>query len=158
MKVSANTLKWVIRFYPALFFQRIWVIAIAKDFSYAKVRVKQSFLNRNGNGSIFGGSIAAAGDPFFVLLFYQHFVQKGFTLKSWLKSLHINFTKPAFSDLILHFEIKEEEWIEAEKSLNLKGKFVQTFTVRALNNEGEICANIEAEVYLRNLTFNLENK
>jgi acyl-coenzyme A thioesterase PaaI-like protein len=69
MVVSEKTLKWIMRFYPPLLLQRIWVIGFDKGFKGVSVKISKSLLNRNYNGSIFGGTIFAAADPFYPVLF-----------------------------------------------------------------------------------------
>ena len=77
MKVSEKTLKWVMRFYPPFFFQRIWVQRFHPGFTGVDVKISKSLLNRNYNASIFGGTIFAAADPFYALLFDQLFRRRG---------------------------------------------------------------------------------
>ena len=45
MVISENMLKWGMRFYPPLFFQRIWVKKFDKGFSGVHVKIFKSFLN-----------------------------------------------------------------------------------------------------------------
>src|SRR6476659_10348579 len=98
MNVSANTLKWVMRFYPPLFFQRIWVKNFSPDFRSVEVKINKSILNTNYNKSIFGGTIFSATDPFYALLFDQIFRKKGFKTRVWLKSAQIQYLKPGNRD------------------------------------------------------------
>jgi len=153
MKVSANTLKWVLRLYPPLLFQRIWVKSLDPNFCNIVVKINKSTLNKNGNGSIFGGTISAGGDPYFVVLFYQYFSHKGYQLNAWQKSFQANFLNPAYSTLYLHFKIEPEEIQFAEKCLNEQGKYVHIHSVDAIDSQGKICARLQSEVYLRNLDF-----
>jgi len=151
MKVSANTLKWALRFYPPLFFQRIWVLNFGRDFKTAEVKINKSLLNQNYNKTIFGGTIFSATDPFYALLFDQIFRKKGFNIRVWLKSASIQYLKPGHTDLYFKIIISDEDIEEAETALNTIGKFVKTFPMEISNKEGEICALVNNEVYLRNL-------
>jgi hypothetical protein len=151
MKVSANTLKWALRFYPPLFFQRIWVLKFGHDFKSAEVKISKSSLNKNYNKTIFGGTIFSATDPFYALLFDQIFRKKGFKTRVWLKSASIQYLKPGNTDLYFKINVSDEDIKEAEIALNTVGKFVKTFPMEILNKHGEICALVNNEVYLRNL-------
>lgn len=151
MKVSANTLKWALRFYPPLFFQRIWVLKFGHDFKSAEVKISKSLLNKNYNKTIFGGTIFSATDPFYALLFDQIFRKKGFKTRVWLKSASIQYLKPGNTDLYFKITVSDEDIKEAEIALNTVGKFVKTFPMEILNKHGEICAHVNNEVYLRNL-------
>lgn len=153
MKASENTLKWIMRFYPPLFFQRIWVKRFHPDFKGVDVKVSSSLLNRNYNSSIFGGTIFAAADPFYPILFDQIFKKKGYRTQVWLKSGRINYLKPARSTLSFTITLSDEDIEKAEEALKNQGKYVSIFHLVLYNESQEVCAQVESEVYLRNLNF-----
>lgn len=150
MIVSERTLKWALNFYPPLFFQRIWIRRFHKGFRGVDVKIANSFLNRNYNGSIFGGTIYAATDPFFALLFDQLMQRKGYKLRVWLKSGSIQYLKPGHTALYFTLTITDEMIAEAEKALTEYGKFVKAYPIALYNKKGELCATASNEVYLRN--------
>ncbi|HEX7366072.1 MAG TPA: YiiD C-terminal domain-containing protein [Pelobium sp.] len=151
MKVKPNTLKWILRFYPPLFFQRIWVTAFGDDFRWVQVKIKKSFLNINYNKTLFGGTIFSASDPFYAILFDQVLSEKGFKTRVWLKSAHIQYLKPGNSDLSFKISISDDDVKEAEHQLKTEGKFVKTYPIEMFNKEGVLCALVQNEVYVRNL-------
>jgi len=162
MKVSENTLKWAMRFYPPLFFQRVWVKKFHKDFKGIDVKINRSVLNLNYNSSIFGGTIFSATDPFYAILFDQIFQRKGYKTLVWLKSAEIQYIKPARVDLFFTIKIKESDIMLAEKKLLTEGKHVVSFLLDLYDKNGMLCAKVKNEIYLRNLnfnkkTFNLQN-
>ena len=151
MVVSENTLKWAMRFYPPLFFQRIWVKEFEKGFAGVNVKVSKSFLNINYNSSIFGGTIFSASDPFYALLFDQILQRRGFKTRVWLKSASIRYLKPGRTNLYFKISLSEEDIQEAETALRTVGKFVKSYPLDILNSQGELCATVINEVYIRNL-------
>ncbi|KQN38844.1 translation elongation factor P (EF-P) [Pedobacter sp. Leaf41] len=151
MIISQNTLKWVMRFYPPLFFQRIWVQKFENDFRSCTVKLSKSFLNKNYNGSIFGGTIYAATDPFYALLFDQLMQRRGFKVRVWLKSASIQYLKPGRSNLYFTIRVNDEMIAEAEHALKTIGKFVKAYPMEITNKNGELCATVMNEVYIRNL-------
>ncbi len=151
MLVPENTLKWLMRFYPPLFFQRIWVKRFEKDFLGVEVKISHSFLNRNYNRSIFGGTIFAASDPFYAILFDQVLQRRGLKTRVWLKSASIQYLKPGRSDLFFKIELTEADLKEAELALHDAGKFVKTFPMEIFDQNGQLCAKVQNEVYIRNL-------
>jgi len=153
MKVSENTLKWAIRFYPPLFFQRIWVRKFHKGFRGVDVKIGHSLLNRNYNRSIFGGTIFAATDPFYAILFEQILKGKGYKTLTWLKSAEIQYIKPARNDLFFTIKIENNEILAAEKKLISDGKYVNEFTLDVFDRKGQLCARVKNEIYIRNLNF-----
>ena len=153
MVVSEGLLKWIMRFYPPLLFQRIWVVRLEKGFTGVRVKINKSILNRNYNGSIFGGTIFTAADPFYPLLFHQLFTQKGYNVLAWSKSAEVQFLKAGLTDLYFDIKVTQIEIDEAEHILNTIGKYVKSHSIDIYNKNGEICASITNEVYLRNLDF-----
>jgi hypothetical protein len=149
MIVSERTLKWAMCLYPPLLFQRIWIKKFHKGFLGVDVKIANSFLNRNYNGSIFGGSIYAATDPFYAILFDQLMQRRGFKVRVWLKSAAIQYLKPGLTNLYFTVKITEEMIAEAENSLTNTGKFVKAYPMELFNKEGELCATVMNEVYLR---------
>ncbi|KEQ31678.1 translation elongation factor P (EF-P) [Pedobacter antarcticus 4BY] len=151
MIVSENTLKWVMRFYPPLLFQRIWVRKFHAGFRGADIKIAKSILNKNYNGSIFGGTIYAATDPFYALLFDQLLQRKGYKVRVWLKSASIQYVKPGRKSLYFSIHITDEMIVDAIHHLDGPGKFVKAYPMEIKNKEGEICATVMNEVYIRNL-------
>ncbi len=151
MIVSERILKWAMCLYPPLLFQRIWVKKFHQNFKGVDVKISNSFLNRNYNGSIFGGTIYAATDPFFAILFDQLLQRKGFKVRVWLKSGSIQYLKPGLTSLHFTINITDEMIAEAEKTIKANGKFVKTYPIDLFNKHGELCATAINEVYLRQI-------
>jgi len=139
------------RLYPPLFFQRIWVQKFEGDFTSCSVKLSKSFLNKNYNGSIFGGTIYAATDPFYALLFDQLMQRRGFKVRVWLKSASIQYLKPGRGNLYFTIRVTAVMIAEAEEALKTVGKFVKAYPMEITNKEGELCATVMNEVYIRNL-------
>ena len=151
MIISPKTLKWAMRFYPPLFFQRIWIKRFDQEFRGCTVKIARSILNRNYNGSIFGGTIYTATDPFYAILFDQIMQRRGFKVRVWLKSASIQYLKPGRSNLYFTIQITDEMIIDAENALKTNGKFIKAYPMEITNASGEICATVINEVYMRNL-------
>ncbi len=149
--VSENLFKWAIRLYPPLFFQRIWVVKFDEGFRGVEVKIRKSFLNTNYNKSIFGGTIFAASDPFYALLFDQILKRRGLQVRVWLKSADIKYLKPGRSSLYFKIQLSDEAIDEAEHVLRTVGKFVKAYPIEIVNKQGEVCAFVMNEVYIRNL-------
>src|ERR1700741_4788365 len=115
MKISENILKWGMRLYPPLLFQRIWVQRIYKNFRGADVKINKSLFTINFGKAIFGGTIFSAADPFYAMLFGQILMHKNHKVTIWLKSAHIQYIKPARTDLYYSITITEEMIREVEK-------------------------------------------
>jgi len=151
MVVSERTLKWALCLYPPLLFQRIWVKKFHKGFRGADVKISKSLFNINYNGSIFGGTIYGATDPFYAILFDQLLQRQGFKVRVWLKSASIQYLKPGRSNLYFTIIITDEMLNDAITTLNAGDKFVRAYPMEIRNSSGEICATVMNEVYIRNL-------
>lgn len=151
MIVSEKTLKWAMCLYPPLFFQRIWVKKFHPGFRGVDVKINKSLFNKNYNGSIFGGTIYAATDPFYALLFDQLLQREGFKIRVWLKSASIQYLKPGRSAIFFTITITDEMLNDAIEALNTHGKFVKAYPMEIKNKDGEVCATVMNEVYVRNL-------
>lgn len=151
MIISQKTLKWAMRFYPPLFFQRIWVKKFDDNFKTCTVKLSKSLLNKNYNSSIFGGTIYAATDPFYAIMFDQLLQRRGFKVRVWLKSASIQYLKPGRSTLYFTLNVSDEMLADAEQALSTVGKFIKAYPIEIKNTKGEICATVMNEIYIRNL-------
>ncbi len=151
MKISEKALTWVMRLYPPLLFQRIWVRSFEPGFSGVDVVIVKSFMNKNYNKSIFGGTIFTATDPFYAILFDQVLQRRGLKCRVWLKSAQINYLKPGRTNLSFRIQLSESTIKEAEEVLHTYGKFVKSFPIDLYDTNGVLCASVQNEVYIRNL-------
>ncbi len=151
MIVSERILKWALCFYPPLLFQRIWVRRFHKDFRGVDVKINKSIVNRNYNGSIYGGTIYSATDPFYALVFDQLLQRRGFKCRVWLKSAAIQYLKPGHSDLYFTIVVTDEMLDDATQALKVDGKFVKAYPMSLYDKKGNLCVTVSNEVYIRNL-------
>ena len=151
MLVSETVLKWAMRLYPPLLFQGIWTQKFEKGFTGARVKICNSILNRNYNGSLFGGTIFSAADPFYAILFHQILTRKGYQIKLWLKHASIDYIKPGNCDLYINIALSDQDVEEALHKLDTEGKFIKTFPVKITNKEGITYAMVHNEIYIKKL-------
>ena len=132
-------------------FNRIRIQPISADFTEVNVKIKKSIWNKNLAGTIFGGTLFSAADPFIAVMYWQIFsIRFHKNIIVWLKSAEIQYKIPSNSDMMLHFKIDEEEILLAKKDLDEKGKHVSTYNVEIKNTDGEICAVVKLNSYLGN--------
>lgn len=151
-KLTPKNAKWILNFYPPFIFNRIRIQSISEDFTDVKVKIKKSIWNKNLAGTIFGGTLFSAADPFIAVMYWQIFsIRFDKKIIVWLKSAEIQYKIPSNSDMTLHFKIEEEEIQLAKKDLEEIGKHVSTYKVDIINTHGEICAVVKLNSYLGNL-------
>jgi len=151
MRVSENALKWAMRLYPPLFFQRIWVIKFEKGFRGVKVKINKSFINNNYNNSIFGGTIFAAADPFYPILFHQALTHRGCKVRVWVKSAQIEYILAGRKDLYFTVSLDDSMIEDVEQTLNKGEKYIKTHPIEMHDSDGELCVTMQCEIYIRNL-------
>jgi acyl-coenzyme A thioesterase PaaI-like protein len=149
MKLSTFSAKWLMNFYPPLLFNRVVIKRISKDYKEVDVVIKKSFLNKNLQGTIFGGTIFSAADPFYAMMYWQHFNLEGIKCEAWLKSAEIEYLKPGSSNLFLYFRLTDQDIEEARIAMNEKGKFEKLHTLNISNIKGEQISRVKTLVYLR---------
>ncbi|MBI1221101.1 MAG: DUF4442 domain-containing protein [Bacteroidetes bacterium] len=154
MNISERQLTWLMRFYPPMLFQRIWVQKIHPGFRQIDVKINRSLFTNNLGNSIFGGTLFSAIDPFYALLLGQIMEKKGIPVVVWLKSARIDYLKPARTDMHFSLEISEELIEEAIHHLKKEGKFVKELPAVLYDKNGAQCATATNEIYLKNKDFN----
>ena len=147
--LSERFAKWILRLYPPLLFQRVQVLEIGAGFRTCRVRVRRSLLNRNLNGTIFGGAIFCAADPIYAILYWQVFARRGARLECWLKAATIRYRKPASTHIELHFTLTDEDIEKLEAQLEAGGRGDRVHCAQAIDAHGQVCAEIETRVHLR---------
>jgi len=155
MLASENAVKWAMRLYPPLFFQRIWVERFHKGFRGVDVSIRKSVLNTNHDHSIFGGTIYAAADPFHPILFTHLLTLKGYSVKAWSRSSAIRYFRPAKTSLHFSVVITDPEIIACEEQLKLNGKYRKSYQLEIFDKEDKLCAMVINEMYIRDLTRNI---
>jgi acyl-coenzyme A thioesterase PaaI-like protein len=143
---SPRQLRWLMRAYPPLLFQRVQVVEIDPGFRRALVRVKRSILSRNLQGSTFGGTIYAAVDPFHALLLWQVCAHQGIRVQAWMKEAVITFARPAESDLTIEFTLDEQTINAALAAVQDNGRFARIFEVHARDQQGDVCATVRTDI------------
>ena len=135
--------------YPPLLANRVRIKYVSKDFKELKLVVKKSIFNRNLAGTIFGGTIFSAADPFHAVMYWQIFAhQYNMNVRVWLKAADISYKRPSESNLYYHFIISDEDVAKAKKALDERGRYFVTHTINATNKQDEICAVINLTTYI----------
>lgn len=149
MKLSPTLTRLMLNAFPPLLFNRIAIVHLAPDFRHLTVRIRASLLNRNLQGTLFGGTIFSAADPYYAILYWQLMQHRGLLSEAWLKSAAIDYHQPGKTDLMLHFRLTDTDVTDAERALKQTGKFERWHEVEAHDTHGEVCATIRTLVHLR---------
>ena len=122
------------------------VTFIASDFRQVRVSVPLSWRTRNYVGTIFGGSMFAAVDPVYVIMFYK-ILGKQQTI--WVKSANIEFIKPGTEKLTAEFALSEDETRLVSDELNQHSRLLRDYTIELVDASGEVCARVLQTLHFR---------
>jgi acyl-coenzyme A thioesterase PaaI-like protein len=132
--------------FPPYLLSRTRCVYIAPDYRHVRFQLSLSWLNRNLNGSLFGGSLYAMADPVHAVMLEQllpgpHVV--------WAKSARIDFLKPGRGRVVADYRIGDQALAAITSELATRGKAEATFPVAILDANGEAVARAEVTVYVR---------
>ena len=149
-KYSSKLLKKVMNFFPPLLINRIKIVENDSDFMNLKVEVKYSWLNKNLQKAIFGGTIFSAIDPYYAVMYWQIFSMRGIPIEVWVKKVEIRYRKAATSNLEIVFSLTKNDIENAITSLMSEDKYEVWHEVNAIDANQEICTEARILVHIRN--------
>ncbi len=136
----------MLNIWPPFLFSGISVREISKDFRYTKVRLKKKSLTSNYVGTLFGGSLFAMTDPFFMLMILKNL---GRNYIVWDKRSEIEYVAPGKSTVYAEFEVKEEDLEEIKREVAAAGKYLKWFEVEIKTSDGTVVAIVKKQIYVR---------
>lgn len=135
-----------INWYPPYLAAGIRVKSHSDDFTRFTVQMKQAWYNRNLFGTHFGGSMYSMSDPFFVFILV---INLGKEYIVWDKAASIKFLKPGTGTITVDFFISPQKIIEIRHEVAEKGKNTYHFQAEIKNQQQEVVAVVDKEVYVR---------
>ncbi|MFN8371731.1 MAG: DUF4442 domain-containing protein [Anaerolineae bacterium] len=119
---------------------------IASDWREVRIRLPLNFRTRNYVGTMFGGSMYAAVDPFYMIMLIRNL---GPDYIVWDKSATIRFKKPGRGTLSAHFTINQAELDAIRDALTRVPSLDRVYTVELVDKEGVVHASVEKVIYIR---------
>jgi acyl-coenzyme A thioesterase PaaI-like protein len=145
---------WRFRFfmnlYPMYFGTGGKITFLSSDWREVRVRLRRSLWTYNYVGTIFGGSMFSASDPFYMLMLF-HNLGKHYVV--WDKSASIRFKKPGKTTLYAHFELDEKTIAEIKEKAAYSGETDWQFIIQWKDKSGKVHAEIERTVYVADKCF-----
>jgi hypothetical protein len=152
---SSWKFKVLMNWYPMYFGTGGKILFWAADSSELHLRLRLNLWTYNYVGTIFGGSMFSASDPFYMLMLFKSLGQNYVV---WDKSASIKFRKPARSTLYTKYLITNEEFDTIRKMVAEKGEATHTFVIRWLDKSGVVHAEIERQCYIADKEFYQKKK
>ena len=110
------------------------------------VKLPLNWKTRNYVGTTFGGSMYAAVDPIYMVMFIKLL---GPEYIVWDKAATIQFKRPGRSTLRARFKVEDQELETIRKELEGKSALDRVYRIELLDEEGTLCALIEKTIYFR---------
>ena len=147
MRESLRTrlMRWGFNLWPCYRGTGARVTFIAGDWREVQVRIPLSWRTRNYVGTIFGGSLYAAVDPFFMIMLMKNL---GPDYVVWDKAASIRFRKPGRDILRASFRLEEAEVAEICRLLLEQAKVDRTYTVQLVDTAGVVHAEVEKVIHI----------
>lgn len=151
--MKLTTVLRLMRFWPPFWGAGIKVHSFNAELTEITVEMKLRFWNKNYVGTHFGGSLYAMTDPFYMLMLL-HLLGRSYIV--WDKSASIRYKKPAKGMVYATFKLSADQvqLIRDEVSLHLKTE--KEFTVKVVNQENEVVAEVTKLVYVALKDSNIE--
>ena len=137
--------RWAFNAWPCFRGTGARVTFIASDWSEVRVRLPLSWRTRNYVGTIFGGSLYAGVDPFYMLMLIHRL---GPDYVVWDKAASIRFRKPGRSTLYASFQVNEAEVAEIRRLLQDQPKVDRTYPVELRDAEGVVHAEVQKVIHI----------
>lgn len=128
---------------------------IAADFSDVHIRLKLGWGTRNYVGTMFGGSMASAADPIYMI---QLMRLLGDEYIVWDKSATIRFKRPGDRTLYIRFLITDELLESIKKRVVTEQEFDIELNADWIDKEGTVYATVGKVLYIASKTFYKEKQ
>lgn len=143
---ASRKMRWTFNFFPAYRATGARVVYVADDFREVRIRLPLSRRTRNYVGTIYGGSMYAAVDPFYMIMLMKIL---GSDYVVWDKAASIRFRKPGRGTLFATFRIDDAE-VESIRAATSNGDPVdRTYTVDLVDGDDVVHAAVEKVVYIK---------
>lgn len=145
----------MMNWYPMYFGTGGKILFWSGDNAEVHLRLKLNVWTYNYVGTIFGGSMFAACDPFYMVMLLRTL---GRDYVVWDKSASIRFRKPARKPLYTVLKLTPEVIDEIKKKTLEHGHCTQLFVIQWLDAAGALHAEVERHCYIAGKEFYRKRK
>jgi Domain of unknown function (DUF4442) len=142
--------KTLMNWYPMYFGTGGKILFWAGDSTELHLRLRLNIWTYNYVGTIFGGSLFAASDPFYMLMLFKALGSKYVV---WDKSANIRFKKPGKTTLYAKYKITEEDFNSIKSAVAEKGETTHNFLIQWIDKDQIVHAEIERQCYVADKEF-----
>lgn len=137
-------------FFPAYRRTGGHVCFIADDWKDIHVKISLNWKTRNYVGTVFGGSIFGALDPFYMI---QLINILGEEYVVWDKSANVQFIKPISKTVYARFLIADELIEDIISKIKSDKKYIITLPVDFQDQHGTVYAKVDKVIYIADKNY-----
>lgn len=145
----------LMNWYPMYFGTGGKILFWSGDNSEVLLRLRLNLWTYNYVGTIFGGSMFSAADPFYMVMLLRIL---GSSYVVWDKSASIQFKRPAKSTLYAQLLITEENLKDIKHRVAEHGHVVHVFKIQWKDKQGAVHAEAERHCYIASKEFYQKRK
>ena len=138
--------RWVFNIFPAYWGTGARLTYLAADWHKVCIELPLSWRTRNYVGTIYGGSMYGAVDPFYMVMLINIL---GPEYVVWDKSASIQFKRPGRSRLYATFTLEEQEIERIKAEAAQCSSLERTYQVNLTDRAGNIHAVVTKLLYIR---------
>ena len=148
--ISAGLARFLMNAAPCIRSSGGRVTALSRNFRRLQIRLKLTWLTRNLVGTIYGGSMYSAIDPFYMLMLMRIL---GREYVVWDKACTIRFKRPARETLFADFHIDDRMLTEVRETVERDGEGTFTWPVALHASTGTVYAEFDKVLYVARKDF-----
>ncbi len=132
------------------------IVFWAADSTKVHLRLRLNMWTYNYVGTIFGGSMFSASDPFYMVMLFRSL---GSSFVVWDKSASIKFKKPARTTLFAKLEMTHQVLEEFKVRVKVHGHTTHDFLIQWMDNAGGVVhAEMQRHCYIADKEFYQKKK
>lgn len=143
---SPHTLRLGMNLWPPFLCSGIRIQEMGPGFRRVRVRLAHSPLTSNYVGTLFGGSIVAMADPFWMVMVLRNL---GPEYVVWDKAAEVEFVSPGRSAVTATFELTDEVLDELRAQAADGAKVLRWFENDIVTDDGTVVARVRKQLYVR---------
>lgn len=143
---KSRLIRWGFNCFPAYRRTGARITYLSADWREARISLPLNWKTRNYVGTMFGGSMYAAVDPIYMIMFIKLL---GPDYIVWDKAATIRFKRPGRSTLYAVFSVDERELETIREELKDKGSVDRLYHIELVDGQGAVCALVEKTIYFR---------
>ena len=141
-----RTLQHGMNVWPPFLFSGIRVERMSSNFRQVRVRLRRLPVTTNYVGTLFGGSIFAMTDPFWMLMIMRN-LGPGYIV--WDKAAEVDFVSPGRASVTATFELTQDVLDEIVEAAAGGARVLRWFEVDVVAPDGSVVARVRKQIYVR---------